>query len=66
MTAELVLLLAVYATFILGLFLDDRYGLVENFEVNVPYLSARIERNVATGVGFWQSSNAPDVRWEKP
>ena len=65
MTAELVLLLSVYAFLVLGLFFHPDHGVVNTFHNNLPLLSARVERNVATGVGFWHTSSDP-IRWKKP
>ncbi|MDE0517974.1 MAG: hypothetical protein OXH36_00240 [Bdellovibrionales bacterium] len=65
MTAELVLLLAVYAMLILGLFMHPQHGLVNTFHNNLPLLSARVEKHVATGVGFWSHPDKP-VRWQSP
>ena len=58
MTLELVLLWAVYAMVIIGLFLGD-HGVGQTFKNNLPYLSARIERNLVTGNGFIDS----DLNW---
>ena len=67
MTAELVLLLAVYATLILGLFFHKDHGVVKTFENNLPKLSVRIEKHVATGSGFWHTSqDGQAIQWTKP
>ena len=65
MTAELVLLLSVYAMLILGLFIDPRHGVVSTFHDNLPLLSARVEKHVSTGMGFWNNRSNP-VNWEAP
>lgn len=65
MTAELVLLLSVYALLILGLFVHPQYGVVYTFHDNLPLLSARVEKHVATGVGFWHTNSAL-IKWGKP
>ena len=65
MTAELVLLLSVYAILILGLFVHPQYGVVNTFRNNLPLLSARVEKHVATGMGFWHTESYI-IRWEKP
>ena len=66
MTTELVLLLAVYAMFILGLFLGPE-GMVNTFTNNLPKLSARIEKHTATGYGFLHTSREGlPLQWEKP
>ena len=57
MTAELVLLLAVYAAVLLGLFFHPEHGVVNTFKNNLPMLSARIEKHTATGQGFWDGVN---------
>ena len=59
MTTELVLLLAVYGTVLMGLFFHPDHGVVNTFEHNLPMLSARVEKHIAIGQGFWQ-----DVRWQ--
>ena len=56
MTAELVLLLAVYASVLMGLFFHEDHGVFTTFEDNLPKLSARVEKHVATGRGFWSQS----------
>ncbi len=69
MTAELVLLLSVYAFLIAGLFLHKDHGVIATFHNSLPSLSARIEKHVATGYGFWDSSisdSTISVNWKKP
>ena len=66
MTAELVLLFMLYVAFILGIFLSPRYGLLSSFGDTLPYLSARIEKHVATGHGFWKPGQSNSVDWQKP
>lgn len=51
MTVEAVLLLAVYAFIVLGVFLGD-LGPVETFRKSAPRLAARIERNITTANSF--------------
>ncbi len=65
MTAELVLLLSIYASLILGLFFHNEYGVVSTFRNNLPLLSARLEKHVATGTGFWHTSSST-IKWTKP
>ena len=65
MTAELVLLLAVYAMLIIGLFIHPQHGVVNTFKNNLPLLSARVEKHVATGTGFWKNRSQP-VKWNPP
>ena len=61
MTVELVLLWSVYATLIMGLFLGPTgTGVGKTFKNNLPFLSARIERNLVTGSGF---VNTPETGW---
>ena len=65
MTAELVLLLMLYVAFIIGIFLSPQYGLLSSFSDTLPYLSARMEKHVATGQGFWKSGQSTQVNWRK-
>lgn len=65
MTAEMVLLLSVYGLIILGLFVHPQHGVINTFHENLPLLSARVEKHVATGVGFWTTSSAP-ITWNEP
>lgn len=51
MTIEAVLLLAIYAFVLLGVFLGPS-GPLETFKNSGPRLAARVERNIATGIGF--------------
>ena len=60
MTAELVLLLSVYALFIIALFLHPKDGAVHTFKDNLPRLSARVEKHIVTGAGFGP------LEWDKP
>ena len=67
MTAELTLLLAIYAFLVIGLFLHPEYGVQTTFKENLPLLSARIEQNVATGGGFSTPSvHDRPLEWSKP
>ena len=69
MVTELVLLLAVYAMLILGLFLGPKDGAVNVMTNHLPKLSARIEKHTATGYGFWKvSSQGPTtpLEWSEP
>jgi len=63
MTAEFVLLLTVYATLVMGIFVHPDRGLVNTFHSALPALSARIEKHVACGEGFWEDAG---VRWQRP
>ena len=58
MTAELVLLLSVYAALIIGLFFGDK-GVVNTFHDNLPKLSVRVEKHVMVGEGFGKQWIAP-------
>ena len=58
MTAELVLLLSIYAALILGLFFGDK-GVTSAFRDNLPKLSVRVEKHVAVGEGFWSEWISP-------
>lgn len=51
MTLEAILLLCIYAFVLLGVFLGDS-GPLATFKKSGPRLAARVERNVATGIGF--------------
>ena len=62
MTAEFVLLLAVYAVCIIGLVFSKDYGVIYTFNNNLPFLSARIEKHTATGMGFCHTPSSP-VQW---
>ena len=71
MTAELALLIFIYAGLVMGVFLKPDTGMAMAFKNTVPALSARIERNVATGHGFWSptqgSAKSLGSRgWEEP
>ena len=59
MTAELAILIFIYAGLVMGVFLkpDSPAGLVSTFKNAVPTLSARVEQNVITGHGFWSKEN---------
>ena len=63
MTAELVLLLSFYAFFVMGIFIHPEWGLTQTFKKSLPSLSARIEKHIVCGEGFWSTA---DVKWEKP
>ncbi len=65
MTAELAILIFIYAGLVMGVFLkpNDPAGLVSTFKNAVPTLSARVERNVITGYGFWSKESGG---WQAP
>ena len=64
MTAELAVLIFIYAGLVMGVFLkpDNPAGLVSTFKNAVPTLSARVERNVITGHGFIKTGGG----WNPP
>ena len=75
MTAELGLLIFIYAAFIIRIFLGGfaqndtgAKGLVHVFQDTVPALSARIEKHTTTGYGFWNGKNKrdPERGWDPP
>ena len=72
MTAELILLISLYAFWIMGVFLSpanssSEGGLFYSFQGALPSLSARIELHVATGHGFWGKGTRDNtITWEKP
>lgn len=51
MSLELVLLLFLYAFFLVGIFMGDS-GPLTTFEKSAPRLAARIEQHLATGADF--------------
>ncbi len=65
MTTELVLLLAIYAFIVIGVFLGDT-GPIATFKQSAPRLAARIERNVAVGIDFRKGTDGQRVSWEAP
>jgi hypothetical protein len=64
MTVELVLLLGIWGTIILGVFIGP-YGPTETFKKSAPRLAARVERNIAIGTGFRSSGGGKEVQWHK-
>ena len=67
MTAELVLLIFIYAFLVMGVFLKPNAGLVYTFKNAVPTLSARVERNVITGYDFIsKDSGSGGGGWSAP
>jgi len=64
MTAELALLIFIYAGLVMGVFLkpNNPAGLVSTFKNATPALSARVERNVITGYGFTSKNSG----WHPP
>lgn len=63
MTAELVLLLSFYVFLVMGIFVHPEWGLTQTFQQSLPSLSARVEKHVACGEGFWKNSG---VAWGEP
>ncbi len=61
MTVEAVLLVFLYAFFMLGLFLGDK-GVVSTFQNTTPHLAALVERNITVGYRF-RVEESPDHRW---
>jgi len=65
MTTEYVLLLALYAFILLGIFLGD-LGPIETFKKSAPRLAARVERNISIGDGFRTARDGRGVSWTEP
>jgi hypothetical protein len=65
MTVELVLLLSIFATITLGVFLGD-IGPIQTFKKATPRLAARVERNITVGYGFRQAKDGRGVSWDPP
>ncbi len=65
MTTELVLLLAIYAFIIMGVFLGNG-GPIDTFKQSTPRLAARIERNVAIGHQFKDGRSGDNMTWKNP
>lgn len=63
MTTELILLLSLTAFILFGVVLGDN-GIQATFRASSPRLGARLERNLATGVGF--SINGEQTQWARP
>ena len=70
MATETILLLAIYAFVILGLFMGGEESLLGTFKSASPRLATRIERNVSIGVNnsFTKKNRGGDktITWEKP
>ena len=60
MTTELVLLVAVYALILMGVFFNKDIGPMATFKKSGPRLGAKIERDIAIGSQF----KNPKTRWE--
>ena len=65
MTTEFVLLLGLYTAIILGAFLGES-GPIQIFDKASPRLGVRVERDIATGTGFYkQNGSQRTLRWEE-
>lgn len=63
MTTEMVLLLAIYAFVILGIFQGDG-GPRATFKVSAPRLAAHIERDISVGHEFRTKDGETFPKWE--
>ncbi len=73
MTAEYVLILALYAFILLAVFL--RHGPIQAFEKSGPHLGAKIEEEISVGENkadgsgcafIWCAHGAPMFTWHNP
>lgn len=65
MTLESVLLMAVWAFILLGVFFGD-LGPREVFRRSGPRLGARIEKNIAVGYRFKDADSGKSIDWVAP
>jgi hypothetical protein len=65
MTVELVLILIIWASILLGVFFGD-VGPIETFKKSGPRLAARIEKNLATGRQFKRADLNAGIEWQEP
>lgn len=65
MTVELVLILVIWASILLGVFFGDS-GPIETFKKSGPRLAARIEKNLATGRQFTRADTNTKIEWQQP
>ena len=65
MTVELILVLIIWATILLGVFFGDN-GPIETFKKSGPRLAARIEKNLATGRQFTRGDRNTKIEWQQP
>lgn len=65
MTVEMVLIWAIWAYILLGVFFGD-LGPVETFRNSTPRLAAHIEKNLAVGRGFKDAKDGKVIKWDKP
>ena len=65
MTTELILLLAIYAFIVIGVFLGDG-GPIDTFKQSTPRLAARVERNIAIGHQFKNGNTSENMSWQSP
>ncbi len=64
MTTELILLMVVYTMILVKVFFGEN-GPKSTFEKSAPKLAARLEANLATGMGF-TSKGTQQGEWRKP
>ena len=65
MVTELVLLLALWAFILLGVFMGEN-GPWGTFRSSGPRLAARVERNVSVGFSFYDRTKNSNVTWSAP
>lgn len=65
MVTELVLLLALWAFILLGVFMGDN-GPWGTFKTSAPRLAARVERNVSIGHSFYNPVKNENITWAAP
>lgn len=65
MTLEMVLIMAVWAYILLGVFFGD-LGPMETFRKSAPRLAAHIEKDLAVGRGFKNAQDGKAIKWGKP
>lgn len=65
MTVEFVLIVAIWAYILLGVFFGD-LGPIETFRKSAPRLAAHIEKNLAVGRGFKNAQDGKSIKWGKP
>ena len=65
MTIELILIMAIWAYILLGVFFGD-LGPVETFRKSGPRLAARIEKDLAVGHQFKLKTDGKAINWENP
>lgn len=65
MTVEMVLIWAIWAYILLGVFFGD-LGPIETFRNSAPRLAAHIEKSMAVGRGFKDAKDGKVIKWDKP